>query len=779
MSNLPFQISSNLNVTQNYIAEIPGFVGFSWPSNSDFSIPIYSTDAITWQITTMPLEKRWDRVAYGNGKFIATGNIYDPISSNDIANTMVAVSTNGINWTSNTLPYSSNYIKTAYGNEVFVAIGEPTETAMYSTNGVTWSLSTIPVTNRFWQEVIHGNGIFLAIAGEYYDAGLDSNFFNTTAIISTDGILWTVSTLPIAGDWRTAAYGNGIFIILDTYYEKVLSSTDGIFWEESIISPFIEEGTSIEYISYANNLFVIRCQNNYISNKYYSLYSTNGYEWEQIITPDIYAYDIYGGNNLFVTSGKYGVGLTYSTDGIRWIPSNSFPINSGAGYIKAGNIKFNSGSIITNNQNVTSDLQTELNSKINIIDSTITNPSLVSATLQENIFVGHTFTEGAFYYSTNAVTWNKGDVVSAPYAELISQITYGNGMFVAPVYSYSYYSTNGIKWSKSNTPVSLNWQSVAYGGGVFVAVGVAVSIYDGATNSTGIISTDGITWTQMTMSHTGIWDSVAYGNGRFVAAQRGYQVSYSTNGTTWTLSTPSVNGTWSAVAFGNDKFILCGSGTSAHYSTNGVSWTPGTFPEMAIYSAIAYGNGIFLAKSTNGGSIQATSTNGIAWTSRTFAEITGKALSMIYGNGTFVIPTYTPTPDQLSYTTDGVTWNTGISNKYLNTIASANLKNSIDSRYIQGETSQVITVSAYTLSKYDKNIILNTTAACVLTLPNAGENPFREINIKQIAAFAVTSASSNVKPLTTNVNGTAILSGAGKYAKLISDGYFWIIMEAN
>ena len=164
MSNLPFQISSNLNVTQNYIAEIPGFVGFSWPSNSDFSIPIYSTDAITWQITTMPLEKRWDRVAYGNGKFIATGNIYDPISSNDIANTMVAVSTNGINWTSNTLPYSSNYIKTAYGNEVFVAIGEPTETAMYSTNGVTWSLSTIPVTNRFWQEVIHGNGIFLAIA---------------------------------------------------------------------------------------------------------------------------------------------------------------------------------------------------------------------------------------------------------------------------------------------------------------------------------------------------------------------------------------------------------------------------------------------------------------------------------------------------------------------------------------------------------------------------------------------------------------------------------------
>lgn len=774
MSNISFELDGDLTVAKNYIAEIPGFVGFSWPSNSIFSIPIYSTDAITWESTTMPLEKRWDRVAYGNSIFIATGNIYDPGLDSEIADPTVAVSTNGINWTSNTLPYSSNYIKTAYGNGVFVAIGEPTETAMYSTDAITWSLSTIPVTNRFWEEVIYGNGIFLAIAGDYYDAGLDSYFFNTTAIISTDGIVWTVSTLPIAGDWRSAAYGNDIFIILDTYYEKVLSSTDGIFWEETTLSPFIEEGTSIEYISYANNLFVIRCQNNYISNKYYSLYSTNGYEWEQIITPDIYAYDIYGGNGLFLTTGKSGRGLTYSTDGIRWIPSNGFPNNNTVGAIKSGNIKFNTDSLIYHSKNITSEVQAQLNSKLNKINSTAMHSNLMTTTFEENIFVGHSNEEGAFYYSTDAVSWNKGDTVSAPYMDNIDTMVYGNGMFVAPVYSYSYYSTNGIKWSKSNTPVSLNWQSVAYGGGVFVAVGVAGNIYDGNSNNTGILSTDGMTWTKVTMSHSGMWDSIAYGNGRFVAAQRGYEVGYSTNGITWTLSAPTVNGTWSAVAFGNDKFILCGSGTSAHYSTNGVSWTPGTFPAFAIYSSISYGNGIFLAKSTNGGSEQATSTNGISWTARTFARTIGSANSIIYGNGNFVVSTY---PD-FSFTTDGVTWISGLTSKWLFPIASANINKSMNSRSIQGETL-VITAPAYTLSKYDKNIILNTTAACVLTLPNAGENTSREINIKQVAAFAVTSASSNVKPLATNVNGTAILSGTGKYAKLISDGFFWIVMEAN
>jgi 16S rRNA G1207 methylase RsmC len=66
-----------------------------------------------------------------------------------------------------------------------------------------------------------------------------------------------------------------------------------------------------------------------------------------------------------------------------------------------------------------------------------------------------------------------------------------------------------------------------------------------------------------------------------------------------------------------------------------------------------------------------------------------------------------------------------------------------------------------------------------VTLPNAAYYPGREITMKQIAAFAVASASSNVQPLTSVTAGTAILSGAGKYAKMVSNGQVWVITDAN
>jgi len=70
-------------------------------------------------------------------------------------------------------------------------------------------------------------------------------------------------------------------------------------------------------------------------------------------------------------------------------------------------------------------------------------------------------------------------------------------------------STDGITWTQRTLPSSLNWYSVAYGGGVFVAV--AYSSTDAAT------STDGITWTQRTLPLYSGWKSVAYGGGVFVA----------------------------------------------------------------------------------------------------------------------------------------------------------------------------------------------------------------------------------------------------------------------
>ena len=95
----------------------------------------------------------------------------------------------------------------------------------------------------------------------------------------------------------------------------------------------------------------------------------------------------------------------------------------------------------------------------------------------------------------------------------------------------------------------------------------------------------------------------------------------------------------------------------------------------------------------------------------------------------------------------------------------------------------IITTTTYTVGVNDTYLIFNTTAACTVTMPSAATYSGRVITLKQIAAFAVSSSSSTgnlgVVPLTTTTAGTAILSGAGKFAHLVSDGTNWVTMMSN
>jgi hypothetical protein len=86
----------------------------------------------------------------------------------------------------------------------------------------------------------------------------------------------------------------------------------------------------------------------------------------------------------------------------------------------------------------------------------------------------------------------------------------------------------------------------------------------------------------------------------------------------------------------------------------------------------------------------------------------------------------------------------------------------------------------YTVLDSDYSLIFNGGASITVTLPNAANYPGRILKMKNVAAFAVVSASSNVVPLAGGAPGTAILAAAaGKFAELQSDGTNWIIMMAN
>ena len=95
----------------------------------------------------------------------------------------------------------------------------------------------------------------------------------------------------------------------------------------------------------------------------------------------------------------------------------------------------------------------------------------------------------------------------------------------------------------------------------------------------------------------------------------------------------------------------------------------------------------------------------------------------------------------------------------------------------------VITGTTYTQLVTDTVLVFNTSAACTVTLLSAATYPGKILWMKQIAAFAVTASASSgaqsVQPLGSTTEGSAILSGAGKFAQLVSNGTDWVIMSAN
>lgn len=91
----------------------------------------------------------------------------------------------------------------------------------------------------------------------------------------------------------------------------------------------------------------------------------------------------------------------------------------------------------------------------------------------------------------------------------------------------------------------------------------------------------------------------------------------------------------------------------------------------------------------------------------------------------------------------------------------------------------VTKTASFTLADTDNWIICNGTASITVTLPTASTQVGREISLKNIAAFTVVSASSNVVPISSATAGTAILPATvGSWATLVSNGTNWVIMQS-
>ena len=243
-----------------------------------------------------------------------------------------------------------------------------------------------------------------------------------------------------------------------------------------------------------------------------------------------------------------------------------------------------------------------------------------------------------------ADTWTQR--VSGTTAQL-NGVAYGNGLFVAvgPA-GLILTSSNGITWTaQASTTTNYDFSDIVYGDGKFVAVGGA-----GLIN----VSTDGITWTEGNPGTSmRSFFQVTYGNGLFFTVCRNqsterYEILKSPDGINWTwiysanasdnIQYNKLNTIW-GVRYGDVYWCYLAFGQTysdytdrIYYSNNQTAWFQSDY-SGGRPRGITYGNNLLVAVG-DGGAIQ-TSNNGASWYPQ-ISGITTDLSSVSYGNGLYV-----------------------------------------------------------------------------------------------------------------------------------------------
>ncbi|MGB8197221.1 MAG: hypothetical protein WCF25_09480 [Acidimicrobiales bacterium] len=236
--------------------------------------------------------------------------------------------------------------------------------------------------------------------------------------------------------------------------------------------------------------------------------------------------------------------------------------------------------------------------------------------------------------SPDGATWNEDPVPAGSW----HSVAFGNGRFVAlssvAANPEEMTSTNGTTWTSAPGPAG-PWTALAFGAGRFVAVSSSGQI-DTSTNA--------MQWTRV-WSHSNLdFTSVAYGGGHFVATDAALgAVGISTTGLQWSRLFPARNTVtdWGAVVYGDGEFIALGGSSAGYFATSvyGYVWTIHQFSSVEAIDSATFGCGSFVVtgESATSGAQFSSSTSGTTWmTSSTPTDTTTAWNAVSYGAHRFV-----------------------------------------------------------------------------------------------------------------------------------------------
>lgn len=223
----------------------------------------------------------------------------------------------------------SSFTTSGYGRKGrYVCIaGDGGNFAAFSTNGSIWTNTTLPSS---------GNWIALANGNKFVAVRNDSN----SGAVSNDGITWTAFTIPApSASWVDVAYGGGMFVAIASDDNRFAYSSNGTTWTAGTLPSLGDSATSNwTAITYGKGKFVAIARDNAAA-----AHSEDGINWTSTTLPDLLDYvDIEYGNNRFIAISASQNGTAYSFDGTTWY-SGSLPGEDGSTVMNWKSITYGQG----------------------------------------------------------------------------------------------------------------------------------------------------------------------------------------------------------------------------------------------------------------------------------------------------------------------------------------------------------------------------------------------------------------------------------------------------
>jgi uncharacterized delta-60 repeat protein len=505
-------------------------------------------------------------------------------------------SPNGIDWTQRY--FSTTGLRDiAFGGDLFVAVGSA-GTLLTSSDGINWTPRNAGTTTTLTGVTYSGSKWVIVTGG-------------TTVVTSTNGTTWTAATSTGGGVAEDVEFGADLFVACGPG-GVIRTSSDGLTWNTRV-SNATNDLTSVSFL---NNLFVA------VGGGGTIVTSPDGIVWNarsSSVTNDLIG-AAYGDGRFIV--GYSGVGCVTSTNGVTW-SNQPFPEGSIRVAVFANN-QFVAGG---NNGNVwTSPNGTEWTRR-----ASITGRNLRDVAYGNGRFVAvSNFAGAGFATSTDGVDWTAGSGAAGA-TGTFNGVGYGGGLFVGVGPGLIATTADGVNWTARTPSGSFTLNHVAWGNGVWVAVG-----------NTGVAyrSTDAVTWSPVSTGTSSTLNNVSFAGGQFVAVGASGTILTSPNGLTWSPQTSGSTATLNAVRHLGGTWYAVGSNSTVLTSANGTLWSAGTFPVAALtLTGIAQGDGFYVAIAANSTSFYL-SLDGATWVQTAPGSDvfnTSGTPGIAFGNGRFAV----------------------------------------------------------------------------------------------------------------------------------------------